>query len=169
MKLLAYLAISIGLICNLPIKKIDMSYAQAALKADLIVEGAISDVSFFAYEYDFIILDFIKGKSENKVKINMWKEWTCDRRIKKPKKNQKLLLFLTQRESGEYDIINGSTGELFVSESGALETFVEPDLPNLTSFKQGLSSFLEAASDSEDYLELDHVKKIMIEYQFLWR
>ncbi len=107
----------------------------------MIVEGEISEVSSFAYEYKFHVKEHIKGQSDQNIVINMWKEWTCDHRIQRPKKGQRLLLFLKERDNREYEIINGSTGELFITENDSVKTFGRHDLPVLNELKCGIEMF----------------------------
>jgi len=141
MKTLISILLILGFTSNSTVKKRILSYPVVISSADLIVEGEISDVSFFVYEYDFKITEFIKGESEQEITINMWKEWTCDARIKRPKKSQRLLLFLTKKQNGEYEIINGSTGELFISENDGIKTFGNSDFPKLNELKLGIKMF----------------------------
>ncbi|WP_250437356.1 hypothetical protein [Hanstruepera flava] len=127
------------------VKKRVLPYGIVISKADLIVEGKISDVSHFVYEYEFEVTDFVKGKSENKITVDMWKEWTCDKRIKRPKVDQRLILFLTKNQNNEYEIINGSTGELFITENDSIKTFTYYDnFPKLDELKKGIKLFQES-------------------------
>ncbi len=144
MKTFISILLFLGLTSNSTVKKRILSYPVVISGADLIVEGEISNVSFFVYEYDFKITEYIKGKAEQEITINMWKEWTCDKRIKRPIKGQRLLLFLTKRDNGEYEVINGSTGELFINENDSIETFMKTDFPKLNILKTGIKMFSKA-------------------------
>jgi hypothetical protein len=156
MKTLFSILLIIGITSDVNMKKMILSYPIVISKADLIIEGEISETSFFFSEYEFKVNEFIKGESERKISINMWEEWICDRRIKKPKKGQKLLLFLKEN-NGEYEIINGSTGELFIKEKDSLETFMRKDFPKLNELKSGIKMF----SKSFKYDEKKYFKKLV--------
>lgn len=134
----------IGLTSFSSVKKRILSYPVVISGSDLIVEGEISAVPFSVYKYDFKISEFLKGGSEQEITINMWKEWTCDSRIKRPLIGQRLILFLTKNNNGEYEIINGSTGELFINEEQGLDTFLKTDLPSLDQLKKGIKMFSKA-------------------------
>jgi hypothetical protein len=79
--------------------------------ADLIVEGEINSVS--GNSYTFNIDQTIKGTAVKQIIVKMFQEWTCDMRWKKAEPGQTLLLFLT-KANDSFDIINGSTGEIFI-------------------------------------------------------
>jgi len=144
MKTLISILLILGFTTNSNFKKRTLSYPVIISKADLIVVGAISAVSFSVYEYDFQISEFVKGTSAQKITVTMWREWTCDRRIKFPKNGQRLILFLSKRNNGNYEIINGSTGELFISENETIETFINTNFPNLKEFITGIKMFSKA-------------------------
>ncbi len=81
--------------------------------SDIIVIGTIQTV--YENTYDFEIQKNIKGNEKKIViPVQKFKEWTCDTRIKKVEKGQHLLLFLKKKINNRYEIINGSTGELFI-------------------------------------------------------
>lgn len=80
--------------------------------ADLIVIGKIDMVKNGTYT--FKIGETIKGPSYKTITVNMFDEWVCDTRFEKPKKGQKLCLFLT-KDQNVWEIINGSSGEMFIS------------------------------------------------------
>lgn len=144
MKTFISLLFFIGFTSNSNVKKRILSYPVIICGADLIVEGEISEVSLIDNEYDFKIIEFIKGNAKQEISINMWEEWTCDMRIKRPKKGQRLILFLTKSDNGKFHIINGSTGELFINEKEAIETFMKSDFSILSEFKSGIKMFLNA-------------------------
>lgn len=81
--------------------------------ADLIVIGEIEQMD--SNSYVFKINQTIKGEASQRITVHMFKEWTCDRRIRKPEIGQKLFLFLNKKILF-YEIINGSTGEFFIEE-----------------------------------------------------
>ena len=80
--------------------------------ADLIVTGQIANISTDSYTFN--IDQTVKGFSNKQIKVKMFKEWECDTRVKKVEIGQKLFLFLKGNSIGSYDIINGSTGEIFI-------------------------------------------------------
>jgi hypothetical protein len=92
-------------------KKMNYPLEVVAGMADLIVTGEIASVSEGVYQFN--VSENIKGKSEATITVKMFHEWTCDVRWKKAEKGQQLFLFLLKKE-GKYEIINGSTGELFI-------------------------------------------------------
>jgi len=123
------------------LKKRNLSYPYVISNSNLIVEGHISKTSDF--EYEFLILKTLKGDSEKRITVNKWKEWTCDHRIKKVKFGQRLLLFLTKNKKGHYDIINGSTGELFIEKDNSVRSFSRPNYPNIIDVKIGIEYFVK--------------------------
>jgi hypothetical protein len=82
--------------------------------ADLIVIGEINLVKNGTYI--FKINETIKGQIYNTITVKMFQEWDCDPRWEKPKKGQKLFLFLKKGQK-EWEIINGSSGEMFISKN----------------------------------------------------
>jgi len=80
--------------------------------AELIVVGEINSVKGNTYIFD--IGETLKGKQYKSITVKMFEEWTCDTRFAEPKKGQKLCLFL-KRGMTNWQIINGSTGELLIS------------------------------------------------------
>lgn len=80
--------------------------------SELIVMGEINTVKGNVYIFD--IDETLKGKLYKSISVEMFKEWTCDARFAEPKKGQKLCLFL-KRGTTNWEIINGSTGELLIS------------------------------------------------------
>jgi len=82
--------------------------------ADLIVIGEIDMVKNGTYT--FKIGETIKGQTYKTITVKMFEEWICDPRWDKPKKGQKLFLFLKKGQK-EWNIINGSSGELFISKN----------------------------------------------------
>lgn len=93
-------------------KKAFLSMQILAGTADVIVTGKITGVSGNSYVLG--IDQVIKGNVVNKITVKMFAEWTCDYRWKKPVPGQELLLFLTKTNSDTFEIINGSTGEIFI-------------------------------------------------------
>lgn len=83
-----------------------------AANADLIVIGEIDMVKNDTYT--FKTGETLKGQTYKKITVKMFEEWTCDNRFEKAKKGQKLFLFLKKGQN-HWDIINGSSGELFIS------------------------------------------------------
>lgn len=85
-----------------------------AANADLIVIGEIDMVK--KNSYTFKINETIKGQTYKTIVVKMFDEWICDTRFEKAEKGQKLFLFLKKRQN-YWDIINGSSGELFISKN----------------------------------------------------
>ena len=101
-------------------KKLIYPIEVVAGMADLIVVGEIDSV--ISGSYKFKISNTLKGQSMKLIEVQMFKEWKCDGRIKKAEKGQELFLFLI-RNAGKYEIINGSTGEMFIDKGKVLRTF----------------------------------------------
>ncbi|MGC4104091.1 hypothetical protein [Ferruginibacter sp.] len=95
-------------------KKLAYPMQVVAGMADLVVTGQISSVSGNTYTFD--IDKTIKGIPAKQIIVKMFREWTCDVRAKKAEPGQKLLLFLT-KANDSFDIINGSTGEIFINDN----------------------------------------------------
>jgi len=125
---------------NLGAKKSFIPYEVIMGYADLIVEGEISKVNENSYE--FKIFNNLKSKinTGNKIIVNNFQEWTCDKRIVSSKVGQKLLLFLTITENKTYEIINGSTGELFI-EDVEREFSYDFKFNNYLDIKRGIQMF----------------------------
>jgi hypothetical protein len=100
-------------------KKLDYPIEVVAGMADLIVVGEIKSVH--SDSYDFKINNTIKGQEQEAIKVHMFKEWKCDTRMKRPEAGQKLFLFLIKKISS-YEIINGSTGEIFIEDNCIVRT-----------------------------------------------
>jgi len=143
MKSILTIFIFLSLSFSNAIKKSVLNYGIAIVKADLIVEGQVSKIS--KDNYEFKIKDWVKGKSSDKVSVNIWKEWTCDERIEEHKIGQKLVLILSKADGIGYNIINDSTGELFIQDDNSIKTFYEPNLSsNISDLKDGIKMFLKA-------------------------
>lgn len=93
-------------------KRREFPFEVLAGSADIIVVGEIYGIK--NNSYTFKIKETLKGKKYNLISVEMFKEWTCDIRIEKAIKGQKLCLFLKKKFSS-WEIINGSAGELFIS------------------------------------------------------
>ncbi|RZK41102.1 MAG: hypothetical protein EOO90_12875 [Pedobacter sp.] len=128
-------------------KKLEFPIEVIAGSADLIVIGEIDAVK--DNSYTFKIFETLKGQSYESIAVNMFKEWTCDIRFDKPKKGQKLFLFLKKKLSN-WEIINGSSGELpILNNSITLKNeqyeYVRdkftPYTISLVDFKIGIKSF----------------------------
>lgn len=126
---------------NYGFKKNNLPYSIVILKADLIVDGTISKVS--KDKYEFTINEFVKGKSDIKIKVSIWKEWQCDARIKELKKGQRLILLLEKLPNGNFYPINESTGELFVDNNAFPDIFLPKEFSNPIILKEGILMFLQ--------------------------
>jgi len=125
-----------------PPRKIFYPYAISITESELIVDGAISKVN--SSEYEFEVCEFIKGNSSEKINIKIWGEWTCDTRVGKIEKGQRLLLFLKKSYGNCYHAFNESTGELFVSDDGSVKTTMTKSLPKVEELKNGIRMFHKA-------------------------
>lgn len=108
--------------------------------ADLIVVGEISKVDSNSYE--FLIKETVKGSETGSIKVKMFEEWTCDSRRFKAEVGQKLFLFL-EKGLFKYEIINGSTGELFIKHEKVLR-IIDKNEPTVTDLVSALKSFTTA-------------------------
>jgi hypothetical protein len=160
---------------NNDFKKRIIPYGIVISKADLIIEGKVSNNS--KNNYDFSVTEFIKGQSLKNIYVKKWGEWTCDKRIQKIEKGQRLILFLNKIKENEYEVINGSTGELFVENNNSVKTFMKSDFPSVNKIKSGIKSFLKAFEfkgtleyNEEKYfnrlIEQSKIDKIMNENKF---
>ena len=127
--------------------KIIMAYADVIAKSDLIVEGVIDGLEKTSYE--FSVSDNIKGRSDKKISVKKWRQWVCDSRMAKYEEGQKLILFLTKDKNGEYRIINGSTGELIITEDDAVLRYDYQSLPKSKIIKLGIRKFLQCFTYEE--------------------
>ncbi|MCC9019999.1 hypothetical protein [Flavobacterium lipolyticum] len=126
---------------NYGYKKNELPYPIAILKADLIVDGTITKVS--KNEYEFAITQFVKGKSDSKIKVSIWKEWLCDPRIKELKTGQRLILLLEKTTHNNFATINNSTGELYIDNNSFINIFLPKDFSTPEIFKKGILMFIE--------------------------
>ena len=125
------------------VKKRVLPYYEVINQADLIVHGAI--IKTASSSYDFKIKGYLKGKEALQIKVNQWKEWTCDKRNGKPYVGEELLLFLSRDAQGNYNIINGSTGELQIKNNGEVHSNMlwQIKKPKLVEVKLGIQYFLK--------------------------
>ena len=107
--------------------------------ADLIVIGEIESVE--QNTYTFRITETLKGDVHATIRVEKFKEWTCDTRYAKHEKGQKLCLFL-QKGLLSWNIINGSTGERPILEQ-TIYLGMEEDIYKLplSEFVEGITSF----------------------------
>ncbi|MBF4483263.1 MULTISPECIES: hypothetical protein [unclassified Flavobacterium] len=126
---------------NYGFKKHEVPYAIVIAKADLIVDGTISKVS--KDEYEFTINQFVKGRSSLKIKVQIWKEWICDPKIKELKTGQRLILFLEKSAHGSFSTINGSTGEIYIDSNSFVNIFLPKEFTSPEVLKEGISMFLQ--------------------------
>lgn len=141
-----FLAIFFSLI-KAEAKKFELPIEVIAGSAELIVIGEIDSVT--DNSYTFKIFETLKGQSYGSISVNMFKEWTCDVRFDKPKKGQKLCLFL-RKEFSNWEIINGSNGELPIlnnsitlkhEEYEHIKDKFTPYTISLIDFKIGIKTF----------------------------
>ncbi len=127
--------------------------------ADLIVVGKIESVNQGSYQ--FKITKTLKGKDTELIKVQMFKEWTCDHRIKKAETGQKLFLFLNKK-GGKYEIINGSTGEMFIEDGKVLRT-INGDKPTVGELANSIKYFVKAFKlKSKNYEPFDEIVFIQL-------
>jgi hypothetical protein len=141
MKLLVCLFLFLIPTLNYGFKKYVLPFSIVISKADLIVDGTISKVS--KNEYEFTISQFVKGKSNLKIKVSIWEEWLCDPRIKELKTGQRLILLLEKTPYGNYKPINESTGELYVDKDTFTNFYIAQDYSNPNVLKKGVFMFLK--------------------------
>ena len=147
MKRLFFLLIIISSAFRAEAKKMVYPLEVIAGSADLIVIGEISAVK--NNSYSFKIRETLKGKVYTTISVNMFKEWTCDSRFGKPKKGEKLCLFL-KNVNYNWEIINGSSGEIQISNNSItlgneeykhIDYQFNPYTLPITEFKNGISAF----------------------------
>jgi hypothetical protein len=128
-------------------KKENLPIEIVASFADLIVTGEINSVH--GLTYSFKVSETLKGKVRGTITVRKFREWMCDTRRLPHKKGQKLCLFLKKGIAG-WNIINGSTGEMIISNDSLNMHAEEYDaegydfsaysLP-LEEFKNGIRTF----------------------------
>ena len=111
--------------------------AVVAGMSDLIVIGQIGDVNTSTYEFN--ITEVLKGTDKKKIKVRMFKEWVCDSRLEAAANGQSLILFLQKKTFG-YEIINGSTGEIFIK-SGKVMRDLNGTTPTINELKKAIRNF----------------------------
>lgn len=91
-------------------KKMEMDMGSVILNAELIVVGEI--ISNGIGSYSFRIQETLHGDTSlRNIRVDKWKEWTCDTRSFEIAKGQRLVLLLGKGKSGYYPF-NDSTGEI---------------------------------------------------------
>ena len=127
--------------------------------ADLIVVGEIECVNQGSYQ--FKITKTVKGKKTGSIKVQMFKEWTCDHRIKKAETGQKLFLFLNKK-GGKHEIINGSSGEIFIEDDKVLKT-INGEKPTVDELANSIKYFVKAFKlKNKNYKPLDETVFIQL-------
>jgi hypothetical protein len=151
MKTVLSLLFILTLSINSHAKKMVLPLEVVAGMADLIVIGEIDEAN--SKTYKFKISRTLKGENDETIKVKMFKEWTCDVRMEKAKKGQKLFLFLLKKDDG-YEIINGSTGELFIKEDKIVRKINNRN-PTVDELATSIISFTSAykLKGEFDYLE----------------
>jgi hypothetical protein len=156
-------------------KKMIYPIEVMAGSADLIVVGEIEIVKDNLYIFN--ISETLKGNLFNSISVEIFKEWECDQRFAKPEKGQKLCLFL-KRGLTNWEIINGSTGELLISNSlitlGGFEEYKHIDYKftpyqlSLEEFKNGIREFCKCFIFIGEYGFTDenaHFEQIVLDKQ----
>ncbi len=120
-----------------------------ALESDVIAIGEI--VSFTDSTYEFKVEDYIKGDADSIITVQLFHEWTCNRRYARVEKGQKIFLFL-KIAKGQFEILNGSTGEIPIinneiilndyEENEHIDAQWHPYTMDLLQFKMGISGFI---------------------------
>jgi len=106
--------------------------------SDLIVVGEIAKTHIGAYT--FSIDQIVKGESNVSIKVQLFREWTCDHRSREVVVGQQIVLFLN-RVDGKLEIINGSTGEIFIDDDIVQYKLLDTK-PSLDEFTGMISDFL---------------------------
>jgi hypothetical protein len=129
-------------------KKMNFPLEIITGSADLIVIGEINSVK--NNSYTFRISETLKGHNYKSISVKTFSEWLCDPRFFKLEKGQKLCLFLKKGLSS-WEVINGGTGELFISGSlvylggddsmKIVNNKIESNTLSLLQFKNGIRDF----------------------------
>jgi len=151
-------------------KKMEFPLVAVAGSADLIVIGEINEVR--DNSYTFKITETLKGQVYKIISVNMFEEWTCDIRIEKAVKGQKLCLFL-KKKSSSWEIINGSAGELFISGSSIylggddsiifVNNKISRNSISLDQFKNGIRDFCKCYQYIGEYGKWDKLPQGFIQ------
>ena len=130
------------------VSKSHLPYGVLVTKAEHIVHGKISKIDNGKEQYQFKVIDAVKGKTLDTIDVKIWKEWICDKRVSPLKVGQELLLFLKGNKNEPYSVIHGSKGELFVSEKDYVTTFQyslkDNKFPKIFHLKKGIKLFNRA-------------------------
>ena len=133
-----------------------MSYYLIIENSSLIVEGVIDEVGDDSYTLN--ITHSLKGQKLTKINVILWKEWTCDRRFGELKTGTRVLLFLKKDESGHYQVIQGSEGELIANADKSVNRNYYHDYPDIDEISEGVLMYLKCLKyheeDSGKYFEL---------------
>ena len=114
--------------------------------ADLIVVGELSNSG--VKTYNFTISSTIKGEEHESIRVQKFKEWTCDTRSRKFESGQKIILFL-EKKLGKYEIINGSSGEVFIDDN-IVQVRGFHQKPTVNEFSGMISDFLACFSPNNE-------------------
>ncbi len=137
MKYLLPLIIILTLSTNIYAKKNIYPIEVVACMADIIVVGEITNV--YSDSYDLKIRRTIKGQEKTIITVQMFQEWTYDTRKRKAEKGQELFLFLVKNKD-KYEIINGSTGEMFIEKNKVLRV-VNDKQPTVDELAMAINIF----------------------------
>ena len=154
-------------------KKMHSPIEVMAGSADLIIIGEIASVK--SNYYIFNISETLKGNLFISISVEMFEEWECYKRFAKPEKGQKLCLFLKKRLTN-WGIINGSTGELVISNNiitlGGIEEYKHIDYKftpyqlSVQEFKNGITEFCKCFIFIGEYRdEKAHFQQIVADKQ----
>jgi hypothetical protein len=159
MKITAILLITLSFVNPSELDKSYVPYGVIISKSDLIVDGTVSKLSEF--DYEFLINDYLKGADMKTIKVEHWKQWMCDERLEKLNIDQRLILFLKKKKgNSNYEIIHGSSGELFIRTDNSVETFSNKKFPKIDELKTGIRMFIKAYQYFGKLYETDSKKRV---------
>ncbi len=92
-------------------KKFIIPFEVLLFQAEEIVTGEVLEVH--SDYYTFQISQSVYKTNKQVIKVQHFKEWLCDKRIRKLQAGQKLLLIL-EKKASKYVPLNASSGEIFI-------------------------------------------------------
>ena len=140
---LAALSVACILFLASEARKFIIPFEVLLFQADEIVTGKVLEVH--SNSYTFQISHSVYKAKKQVIKVQHFREWTCDKRIKKLEVGQKLLL-LVEKKASKYAPLNASSGEIFVindkiSVRGVYEDIVFDEQTILSAISDALNCY----------------------------
>lgn len=124
-------------------KKFIIPFEVLLFQAEEIVTGEVLEIHSDYYLFE--IAESVYNIKKKIIKVQHFREWLCDKRIKKLEVGQYLLLIL-EKKIGRYAPLNGSSGETFIidnkiSVQGVFEDIVFNEQAIISAISDALNCY----------------------------